>query len=147
MTRSDYRIPQTQTHSAGGGRTWGVRISRKARGKCICIHPPKQRQKADILTQRQRGRLVQDKITKQPKLNCRNWECGVLVPVFDNQKLDSGSSDSSGGVSNTSSSTAKEAKATESADMLDVFRDTVPVPMTVPGRRYGPGVKPWFFMG
>ncbi|RHZ73398.1 hypothetical protein CDV55_109089 [Aspergillus turcosus] len=85
------------------------------------------------------GRLVQDKITKQPKLNCRNWECGVLVPVLD--KLDSDSADSSSTVSSNSS--GKE--AIESTDMLDVFSDTVPVPMTVPGRRYGPGLKPWFF--
>ncbi|KAF7174921.1 hypothetical protein CNMCM7691_005389 [Aspergillus felis] len=82
----------------------------------------------------QRGRLVQDRTTKQPKLNCRNWECGVLVPVLDRADSSDKVSDNSGGKG-----------ATESADMLDVFRDTVPVPMTVPGQRYGPGLKPWFF--
>ncbi|GFG02590.1 tyrosyl-DNA phosphodiesterase 1 [Aspergillus udagawae] len=81
------------------------------------------------------GRLVQDQTTKQPKLNCRNWECGVLVPVLDR-------ADSSDKVSNNNSGKG----ANESADMLDVFRGTVPVPMTVPGQRYGPGLKPWFFL-
>jgi hypothetical protein len=80
------------------------------------------------------GRLVQDRTTKQPKLNCRNWECGVLVPILDKD-------DSSDKVSDNSSGRG----TTESADMLDVFRDTVPVPMTVPGQRYGAGLKPWFF--
>lgn len=80
------------------------------------------------------GRLVQDRTTKQPKLNCRNWECGVLVPILDKDNpLDKVPDNDSG------------KRATESADMLDVFRDTVPVPMTVPGQRYGPGLKPWFF--
>ncbi|KAI4199810.1 MAG: hypothetical protein LQ350_004340 [Teloschistes chrysophthalmus] len=27
------------------------------------------------------GKLVTDRGTKRPKLNCRNWECGVVVPV------------------------------------------------------------------
>ncbi|GFF59823.1 hypothetical protein IFM62136_04329 [Aspergillus lentulus] len=80
------------------------------------------------------GRLVQDKTTKQPKLNCRNWECGVLVPILDKDSSSDKVSDSTSGKG-----------ANESADMLDVFRDTVPVPMTVPGQRYGPGLKPWFF--
>ena len=27
-----------------------------------------------------RGRLVTDQASKQPKMTCRNWECGVIVP-------------------------------------------------------------------
>ncbi|KAI0554935.1 tyrosyl-DNA phosphodiesterase-domain-containing protein [Xylaria curta] len=27
------------------------------------------------------GRLVKDRASGQPKLNCRNWECGVLIPI------------------------------------------------------------------
>ncbi|RHZ58741.1 uncharacterized protein CDV56_108042 [Aspergillus thermomutatus] len=75
------------------------------------------------------GRLVQDRTTKQPKLNCRNWECGVLVPVLD-------TADTSDKVSKVSGNNGGGG-ADESADMLDVFRGPVPVPMTVPGRRDG----------
>ncbi|KAJ5147845.1 hypothetical protein N7526_001197, partial [Penicillium atrosanguineum] len=27
------------------------------------------------------GRLVKDRTTKEARLNCRNWECGVIVPI------------------------------------------------------------------
>lgn len=27
------------------------------------------------------GNVVTDRKTKEEKLNCRNWECGVLLPV------------------------------------------------------------------
>ncbi|OJJ43749.1 hypothetical protein ASPZODRAFT_73516 [Penicilliopsis zonata CBS 506.65] len=73
------------------------------------------------------GRLVSDRSTKQPKLNCRNWECGVLVPVGketparDTQTID-----------------------TPADDLVGVFEGTVPVPMVIPGRRFEGGIRPWF---
>ncbi|RDA87282.1 hypothetical protein CP532_1318 [Ophiocordyceps camponoti-leonardi (nom. inval.)] len=69
------------------------------------------------------GRLVKDRQSGKAKMSCRNWECGVVVPVSVN---DGGSGS---GVA---------------AD-LSVFRGTVPVPMQVPGRAYGAAEKPWFF--
>ena len=36
---------------------------------------------ADMLIGFHRGRLVQDKATREPRLNCRNWECGVIMPI------------------------------------------------------------------
>ena len=72
-----------------------------------------------------------DRATKKPKINCKNWECGVILPV-----------------------PAKSAGQTlsgipppvEQAGM-DVFEGTVPVPMEVPGESLGEGPKePWFFM-
>jgi hypothetical protein len=30
--------------------------------------------------------------------------------------------------------------------MLDVFREVVPVPMVLPGKRFGGRREPWFFM-
>ncbi|KAF4628738.1 hypothetical protein G7Y89_g9417 [Cudoniella acicularis] len=68
------------------------------------------------------GRLVKDQKTKKPKLNCRNWECGVIVPITANE--------SSGNQ--------------ESPASMDVFGSRVPVPMTVPGKEYE-GRRPWFF--
>lgn len=65
------------------------------------------------------GRLTKDKVSKAPKLNCRNWECGVLLPL---KRADKGAGSVSG---------------------LAVFEGTVPVPMMYPGEEYG--IKePWF---
>lgn len=65
---------------------------------------------------------------KQPKLNCRNWECGVVVPV--------------------------RAKGDGRANMpglhvsgvmtLAQFQDVVPIPMRYPGESLH-GKKPWTF--
>ncbi|KAI9782798.1 MAG: hypothetical protein M1816_001708 [Peltula sp. TS41687] len=71
------------------------------------------------------GRLVHDKTTKQPKLNCRNWECGVVVPMPPS---------SPGGRSTHTPATATE---------MDVFTGHVPVPMQHPGAPYE-SKTPWF---
>jgi len=70
-----------------------------------------------------RGRLVKDRASGQPKLNCRNWECGVLIPVGN--------------------------KSTEdTSNCLSAFEKTVPVPMVVPGEAYGKSKskEPWLFL-
>jgi len=69
------------------------------------------------------GRLVQDRASKQPKLNCRNWECGVVIPVLEN------------GV---------ERPLRAAGNSLVVFNDTVPVPMRFPAPAYG-AKKPWYY--
>ncbi|KAI1078488.1 phospholipase D/nuclease [Whalleya microplaca] len=60
------------------------------------------------------GRLVREKGTGNPKLTCRNWECGVLV--------------------------------TSLSGLAD-FRSTVPIPMKMPGEKYGAtqSKRPWLF--
>ena len=65
------------------------------------------------------GKLVKDRATKEAKLNCRNWECGVIVPLPQNV---SGSEE--GG--------------------LKQFDTVVPVPMQIPGEAYG-DKKPWYY--
>ncbi|KAJ4542180.1 hypothetical protein HRR83_004189 [Exophiala dermatitidis] len=72
------------------------------------------------------GRLVQDKATKQPKLNCRNWECGVIIPLVAEGKVDPDNGKSNSG------HTAG----------LEMFDHLVPVPMRYPGERFE-GKKPW----
>lgn len=69
--------------------------------------------------------MVKDRETKQPKLNCRNWECGVLfsIPVTD---------------LNTPTVTKS------SAPTMDVFDGTIPVPMVFPGNTYGSN-SPWYY--
>lgn len=76
-----------------------------------------------------RGRLVLDRTTAQPKLNCRNWECGVVIPIpEDPAAVDENSS------------------ADGVQDLDRVFGDTVPVPMKLPAPEYGPGNKPWYYL-
>jgi hypothetical protein len=88
------------------------------------------------------GRLVKDGTTKQPKLNIRNWECGIVIPVpMPMQHQHSGCTKTQG----------KEKKADKWADesqagppSMDVFLDVIPVPMIVPGEEYGGG-RPWLY--
>jgi hypothetical protein len=65
--------------------------------------------------------LVKDKTTKEPKLNCRNWECGVIfsVPKPAGKGLVNDRAEGHASIG------------------MDVFHGYVPVPMVVPGREYG----------
>ncbi|ROV90301.1 hypothetical protein VSDG_08124 [Cytospora chrysosperma] len=73
------------------------------------------------------GRLVKDRTTGQPKLNARNWECGVLIPA-----------------SASRSPSMKDPKAcetpahgtTEEPRMLELFCGVVPIPIQLPGAPY-----------
>lgn len=77
-------------------------------------------QEAEIRNYLNRGRLVQDRVTKRPKLNCRNWECGVIVPIA-------------------------RTSGKKQPDSMDEFDDIVPVPMhTSPEPTYGLK-KPWYY--
>lgn len=67
-----------------------------------------------------------DRKTKQPKLNCRNWECGVLIPVRK-CPVDEAQEDTKQRVLG-----------------VEVFENAAPVPMITPGELYGER-KPWFF--
>ena len=70
------------------------------------------------------GKLVTEKTTKLPKLNCRNWECGVIVPA-----------------------TYKERSSTTGlipdARNLSSYEWRVPVPMRYPGEDLE-NRRPWF---
>lgn len=74
------------------------------------------------------GRLVKDRTTKETKLNCRNWECGVLVSFPTDRTPDQ---------------TAR-ARDTQNSSSPDTFRNMIPVPMIVPGEKYG-AKRPWFY--
>ncbi|KAJ9609102.1 hypothetical protein H2200_006873 [Cladophialophora chaetospira] len=71
------------------------------------------------------GRLVQDKVTKEPRLNCRNWECGVIIPILVK------SSDSRG-----------SAVTSHRDEGLAAFEGRVPVPMRFPSEDMDQK-KPW----
>ncbi|KAK2792118.1 hypothetical protein FQN51_001913 [Onygenales sp. PD_10] len=109
------------------------------------------------------GRLVLDRKSSRPRLNCRNWECGVVLPIRLGDRVthpqaypdvDGDSEAESGSVD-----TAETDDAHDSWDLKEndhgaklgmVFEPMVPVPMTVPGAVLGEGEgevgRPWFYM-
>nr|KMM63835.1 hypothetical protein CPAG_00189 [Coccidioides posadasii RMSCC 3488] len=76
------------------------------------------------------GRLVIDRSTTKPKLNCRNWECGVIIPIRDGKP----------------SATEEDVRQSSDDDIDRIFGGIVPVPMKVPAPKYGPGNGPWFYL-
>ncbi|RPB05815.1 hypothetical protein L873DRAFT_1661544, partial [Choiromyces venosus 120613-1] len=76
--------------------------------------------------------LVTDKSTKTPKMNCKNWECGVLFPVVAKD----------GG--RTLSGTSPPESKRKVAEGMEVFGGTIPVPMKVPAESME-DKRPWFF--
>jgi len=91
------------------------------------------------------GRLVQDRKAKAPKLNCRNWECGVVVPVHPDQgegKQEEGGVGEERGGGEERKGKGKGGGEGKGEGM-GVFEPRVPVPMVVPGGEYD-GRRPWF---
>ncbi|KAJ5109826.1 tyrosyl-DNA phosphodiesterase-domain-containing protein [Penicillium argentinense] len=78
------------------------------------------------------GRLVKDRVTGAPKLNCRNWECGVLIPVISEISASKAPADSRSETDSNNLSVA-------------LFNDTIPVPMKTPAENLAAGREPWFF--
>ncbi|PWW80386.1 hypothetical protein C7212DRAFT_171462, partial [Tuber magnatum] len=76
--------------------------------------------------------LVLDRATKTPKMNCKNWECGVLFPVVVKD------------TSRTLSGTSPPESGRKMAVSMEVFGKTIPVPMKVPAEPLE-GKRPWFF--
>ncbi|EPS28628.1 hypothetical protein PDE_03574 [Penicillium oxalicum 114-2] len=83
------------------------------------------------------GKLVKDRFSGQPKLNCRNWECGVIVPITTV-------------VNETQGVGGKTASSLQSQSQqlpVELFHDTVPVPLKIPGADLTESRPPWFFQG
>lgn len=73
------------------------------------------------------GKLVMDRGSKSPKIGCRNWECGVIVPVHTTR------------MGQTLSGAPVKL---DGPPGIDIFNGVVPVPMETPGQ---PLVNPWFY--
>lgn len=71
------------------------------------------------------GKLVYDRKEKKWKLNCKNWECGVLLPV------------------KTEGAGVEAGK--EGVVDMNVFKNFVEPPFMYPGLEYE-GREPWYFM-
>ncbi|KAI0181043.1 phospholipase D/nuclease [Hypoxylon sp. FL1284] len=71
------------------------------------------------------GRLVKERGTGNPKLTCRNWECGVIIPIAQ----------------------VPGENGTPRANLAG-FHDTIPIPVKVPGEAYGAtkSKRPWLFL-
>jgi hypothetical protein len=70
------------------------------------------------------GRIVKDRALKTAKMSCRNWECGVVIPMA---RLEDGKADE--------------------GESMGVFSSKMPVPMQTPGPPYAPSDKPWLYLG
>ncbi|EFR03475.1 tyrosyl-DNA phosphodiesterase domain-containing protein [Nannizzia gypsea CBS 118893] len=86
------------------------------------------------------GRLVIDRKTKQAKLNCRNWECGVVVPVGSVGYDDGTKKDEQ------DQKEDEKVKGKGEGELSRVFGEAVPVPMREPDRKYAGGEQPWFYL-
>lgn len=86
------------------------------------------------------GKFTMDKQKKELKITCRNWECGVLLPVRKEEDVTHKEPDGSQG----SASTVSEAGDKIEALSMDVFDDLLPVPFQYPGEEYGDR-QPWYF--
>jgi hypothetical protein len=71
------------------------------------------------------GKLVYDRKVKKWKVNCKNWECGVLLPV--------------------STEGAKTEAGEDGIVDMEVFKDVVEPPFLYPGPVYDDR-EPWYFM-
>ncbi|KAI6375733.1 hypothetical protein MCOR25_002895 [Pyricularia grisea] len=107
--------------------------------------------------------LVKDRASSQPKMSCRNWECGVIVPVGESASpgrvlstgIDLGDASAGKGGSLHAhqghiSPQDQNSPAGISRSLEELFRECVPLPMKLPGRSYasaqdGKVPRPWCF--
>lgn len=68
------------------------------------------------------------------KIKCKNWECGVVIPIFARPEQSSGQTLS-----------GEPVPARTEPLGLEVFEKTVPVPMITPAEPLGGVRPPWFF--
>ena len=78
------------------------------------------------------GSLSKDRSLKVPKLNCRNWECGVLIPARHLDAENYGEQEKLVGDSKFS------------ASVETAFDRIFPVPMLFPGAEYR-SKEPWYY--
>lgn len=78
--------------------------------------------------------MVKDSSTGKPKMSCRNWECGVVIPLAP------GGSDNDQGKAAVSTATGPTL-----ASRFENGPVPVPVPMQVPAEPLGTDQQPWFY--
>jgi len=101
------------------------------------------------------GKLVQDKKDKTWKLSCRNWECGVLLPVSaevlaaqeavetKKQTIKKEVADGEDSETESEDETPSSGLSQDPVDM-SVFDEVAQPPFEIPGAAYG-DQEPWYF--
>ncbi|KAL9602859.1 MAG: hypothetical protein Q9219_001554 [cf. Caloplaca sp. 3 TL-2023] len=84
------------------------------------------------------GKLVQDRKEKRPKLNCRNWECGIVIPLRRAVTMDSQGEDK------VLTGRGEITRGSGNDERRYIFEGLIPVPMEFPGEEYD-GKEPWFY--
>ena len=90
------------------------------------------------------GRVVRDRASGEARLDVANWECGVLVPVPPAEEPDGAAFES--GRRGNAGGEARLPLHEDGARLRRLFAPVLDVPFELPGKRYGPGDEPWFFM-
>jgi hypothetical protein len=72
-------------------------------------------------------------------MNCRNWECGVIVPII------TGKTNASAQQKDKGKGKEPEWASTSTSLPADVFKDVVPIPMKLPAIPLSQERKPFFF--
>lgn len=93
----------------------------------LALSPRRQLTTSDF-----RGTLLTDSKTKQVKLNCRNWESGVVIPIPVTIKVQR---------------LLNSGQKLHDLSLQEVFGDIIPVPILEPAETYHDGRRPWFFNG
>ncbi|RDW70203.1 hypothetical protein BP5796_08600 [Coleophoma crateriformis] len=84
------------------------------------------------------GKLTKDKMSSGPKhINCRNWECGVILPVGSKFTA----IPNHGGAVSLA---LQQHEGEQGFPSMDIFDGNIPVPMEVPGETYG-AQEPWYY--
>jgi tyrosyl-DNA phosphodiesterase len=76
------------------------------------------------------GKVSKDRQRNEQKMVCRNWECGVLLPVFRNPNQES-------------EGHRKVEEPSPNMNLRSTFSSMIDVPFEVPGRPYK--TNPWFY--
>lgn len=82
------------------------------------------------------GKVFFNKKKGEVKINCRNWECGVVLPVPEDAVLKFRGLKGDKAIS--------ENKDEGDLVSMDIFKEVFDLPFCVPGERYG-SKKPWYF--
>ncbi|KAJ5715156.1 uncharacterized protein N7483_012337 [Penicillium malachiteum] len=95
------------------------------------------------------GRLTKDRAANKPRMVCRNWECGVLVPiktpVGTSPRISEAASVFSEGTTIPNNEPTPQPKSEYAPS--EIFHNTVPIPMKLPAPALSGVRRPWFFMG
>jgi hypothetical protein len=103
------------------------------------------------------GKISFDNKLKAWKMSCRNWECGVLLPVpaeaivmsreaekkevIEEEHVDREDSETE---SEDEAEVTNGAKESDQLVGMEVFDHVAKPPFEIPGRKYD-GTQPWYF--